>query len=227
MTHKNKSHHEDHGSISSYVIGFVLSLIYTFIPYYLVVNKIFTGSNLIFVILGIGVLQMAIQLFFFLHLGRGPKPLYNVIFFFATAGVIVITIGASIFIMDNLYRNMSPEEVVLRVSQEENIAQINEKVTGACNENKDNHTITIKNGKADPTYVEAKLCDTLSFTNEDNETVEIIFGSTENQVSYGGLYEVTARSGRAEVITLNQSGVFTFASHDVPGLVGSFSVTEE
>ena len=76
----------EHGTTRSYVIGFVLSLIFTVIPYYLVTNKTIAGSALLATILGIAVLQMFIQIFFFLHLGRGPKPFYNVVFFFATAG---------------------------------------------------------------------------------------------------------------------------------------------
>ena len=68
----------ERGTITSYVIGFLLSLVFTAIPYYLVVNKTVEGNTLLATILGFAVLQMAVQIFFFLHLGRGPKPLYNV-----------------------------------------------------------------------------------------------------------------------------------------------------
>src|SRR5690606_8104840 len=131
---KSQTANEEHGTIKSYVIGFVLSLIFTIIPYHLVANKVLTGNSLLFAILAIAVCQMIIQLVFFLHLGRGPKPFYNVVFFVATGGTIVVVIGASLFIMDNLYRTMSPQEMIVKQSQEENIAQISGKETGACNE---------------------------------------------------------------------------------------------
>ena len=92
----------EHGTATSYVIGYVLSLLFTVIAYLLVANKTFSGNKLLMAILGIAVVQMFVQIFFFLHLGRGPKPLYNVVFFFATAGIIVIVIGASLLIMNNL-----------------------------------------------------------------------------------------------------------------------------
>lgn len=223
----NKTHGSEHGSVWSYVVGFILSLIYTFIPYFLVVNEMLTGTTLLLVILGIAVLQMAIQLFFFLHLGRGPKPLYNVVFFFATAGVIVLTIGASLFIMDNLYRNMTPDEVILKVAQEENIAQVGDKSTGACDELGDNHVVTIEYGIAYPSFVEARLCDTLSFVNEEGEDIEILFGGPSEQLSYGGIYEFKVRSGRSEAMTLNQTGDFVYRSSQNPEATGGFSVVTE
>lgn len=215
---------KSHGSVGSYIIGFVLSLIFTVIPYYWVVNKTFAGTALLLAILGIAVLQMFIQLLFFLHLGRGPKPLYNVVFFFATAGIIVITIGASLFIMDNLYRNMTPDEVTLRQAQKEGIAEISHESTGACKENKKNHIVTLKNGMSDPTHVMAKHCDTLTFINGDNHERELIFRTEGGEVSYGGEDSVVLDDGRPETITLNETGIFIFQDRETPALSGHFMV---
>lgn len=214
----------EHGTTSAYIVGFILSLIFTVIPYYLVVNKVIAGNALIATILGVAVWQMAIQMVFFLHLGRGPKPLYNIVFFFATAGVILLTIGASLFIMHNLYRNMSPEEMVRKQAQEENIAQIGGRETGACNEPRNNHIVTIADGVASPSVVEADRCDTLTFINQDKSTYKIGFGARAGEMSYGGLYEIVIDDGRPETITLNEAGSFTF--HDYLGseLTGNFSV---
>lgn len=222
--HPTKTPHSEHGTTRSYVIGFVLSLIFTIIPYYFVVNKTITGNALLAMILGIAVLQMAIQLLFFLHLGRGPKPLYNVVFFFATAGIIVITIGASLFIMSNLYRNMSPEEMTRKLAQGEGIAQIGGEATGACQGNKDNHLVTIRRSVVTPMHVQANRCDTLTFINEDEVERVIAFGVHPADVSYGGEYEVVLDDGRPETITLNETGEFFFHDHLDPGLAGHFSV---
>lgn len=226
MHHNKQATNEEHGSVASYVIGFILSLLFTFIPYYLVVDKVLTGNALLLAILGIGVIQMIIQLVFFLHLGRGPKPLYNVVFFFATAGVVVVTIGASLFIMNNLYRAMKPEEFVLRQAQEENIAQINGKETGACTELRKNHIIPVGSNLSLPSTVDAKRCDTISFVNEDTVEHEIAFGTHPDDTSYGGLFEVVVRSGRPEIITLNETGNFTIHDHMDTNLTVYLNVSE-
>jgi cytochrome o ubiquinol oxidase operon protein cyoD len=222
----SKTHSKDHGSMWSYVIGFVFSLAFTIIPYHLVVNNILTGQKLLVAILGIAIVQMFIQIFFFLHLGRGPKPFYNVVFFFATAGLIVIVVGASLFIMDNLYRTMSPQEYVLKQAQKENIAQIDGNTTGACSENKTNHSITIKDGLTSPAFIEANRCDTLTFTNNDAEMYRIHFGNHNEPTSYGGEDEVMINASESETITLNEIGTHTFYDHSAPSFNGSFTVTE-
>lgn len=223
-THNPQSPKSEHGTTASYVIGFILSLIFTIIPYHLVVNKVISGNALLAAILGIAILQMFIQIFFFLHLGRGPKPLYNVVFFFATAGIIVIVIGASLLIMNNLYRNMTPDEVTVRIAQKENIAQVGGEETGACKELKESHIVTIKDGKVSPAYVTASLCDTLTFVNEDDKDREMVFGSHPDYESYGGVFEVKVGKGHPETITLNQSGNFMFHDHLDPSVMSHFSV---
>lgn len=218
------SKNSEHGTTRSYVIGFILSLIFTIIPYYLVVNKVLAGNMLLAIIMGIAVVQMFIQIFFFLHLGRGPKPFYNVVFFFATAGIIVLVVGASLFIMNNLYRNMSAEEVIRRFAQREGIAQVGGAETGACQENKANHIITISDSAVSPTEVQAKRCDTLTFINDDTKYREITFGQHLEHVSYGGEDYVVLDDGRPETITLNESGAFTFHDHREPSVAGRFLV---
>ncbi len=223
-SHTTSKTNSEHGATGSYIIGYILSLIFTLIPYFMVVNKYLEGTALLVTILSIAVLQMIIQLVFFLHLGRGPKPFYNIVFFFATAGVIVITIGASLFIMNNLYRNMSPEEVTQRQAQREGISQVGGKETGACKENKDNHVLIISDGVVSPAFVQAYLCDTLTFINEDALAREIVFGTYPTRESYGGEFEIVLDDARPETITLNQAGDFTFYDYFDPSVVGYFSV---
>jgi cytochrome o ubiquinol oxidase subunit IV len=225
----NKESHKptpksEHGTTQSYVIGFLLSLIFTIIPYHLVVNKVLTGNTLLATILGIAVVQMFIQIFFFLHLGRGPKPFYNVVFFFATAGIIVIVIGASLFIMNNLYHNMSPMEVTQKLAQDEGISQVNGEDTGACAELLSNHVVTISGGVATPSTIQAKRCDTLTFINKDGLKREIVFGPHPNYHAYGGEDKTILDDERAETITLNESGGFMFHDHLNPSLTGYLTV---
>ena len=210
--------------MTSYVIGFIISIIFTINPYLMVVNKMVTGNALLVTILVFAVLQMAVQLLFFLHLGRGPKPLYNVVFFGATAAIIVITVGASLFIMSNLYRNMSPAEVTQRLAQDEGISQVGGEETGACQGNNNNHLMTIDNGTITPAYISAKRCDTLTIYNKDSSAHTIIYGSYPSRRSYGGEDSIIVRKDMAKTITLNETGNRSFYDADNPDLSATFSV---
>lgn len=216
----------EHGTTQSYIIGFLLSLVFTVIPYYLVVHKTVTGSSLLATILGFAVLQMCIQIFFFLHLGRGPKPLYNVVFFVSTAGIILVVVVGSIFIMNNLYHNMSPAEATTKLAQAEGISQVGDAKTGACQEVYAHHQVTIKNGVVSPLHIEAHLCDTLTFINEDNALRDIAFGPHPEHYVYGGESEVNVHKGYPKTITLNQAGTYSFHDHLDPETSGDFTVTQ-
>lgn len=224
------SHHTDHqpkaehGTTQSYIIGFLLSLVFTAIPYYLVINKSFSGNARLITILGFALLQMSVQIFFFLHLGRGPKPLYNVVFFVSTIGIILVVVGGSIFIMNNLHYNMTPVEVTTRLAQDEAISQVGGEKTGACQNIHANHKVTIQNGRVSPLRTEARQCDSLTFINEDNTVRNIAFGPHPKHDIYAGLYEVTVRKGSTKTITLNQTGVYLFHDHLDPDITGVFTV---
>jgi len=56
-------------------------------------------------------IQLFVQLIFFLHLDREPKPFWNLQVLMFAAGVIVIIVVGSIWIMNNLNYNMMPSDV--------------------------------------------------------------------------------------------------------------------
>lgn len=91
--------HEEHGSFKSYTIGFVLSIVLTLIPLYLVVNETLSGGELIFVILIFAVLQFIVQLFFFMHIRSGEAPRYNVMALILGLVIAFTVVAASIWIM--------------------------------------------------------------------------------------------------------------------------------
>lgn len=223
----NTPEYNHRGETRSYIIGLLLSLVLTIIPYFMVVWQVTSGKKLLLAILGFAIIQMFVQMFFFLHLGRGPKPFYNIVFFVGTAGLIIMVVGASIWIMDNLYRNMSPEEVITRIAQEENIAELGGRLTGACQGNKGNHIVTLSSTEVTPSHIEAKRCDTLTIKSGDGERYELKFGPHDNPISYGGLYEVPVRSDRSKIITLNEAGTFSFFDSTSPEITGSFTVTAD
>lgn len=216
----------EHGTTKSYVIGFILSLVFTAIPYYTVVNETISGSALLATIIGVALLQMIVQIVFFLHLGRGPKPLYNVVFFIATVGIIFVVVVGSIWIMNHLNYNMAPVDMSKYLIEREGIYQIDGEKTGACYGDHDNHKVVIKDGKVNPAYIVAKRCDTITFINEDNQLRELAFGAHPQHDSYAGETEVPLRTGRNKTITLSEVGAYNFHDHFEPTTGGHFTVSE-
>lgn len=214
----------EHGTMKSYVTGFILSLILTFIPYYLVVNQAVTGSALLATIIGFAVLQMVIQVTFFLHLGRGPKPNWNLFFFISTVGIILVVVGGSIMIINNLHYNMSPSDQRKKLVGDEGIYQIGGEITGACYGQHTNHKVTIKNGQVRPLYTVASKCDRLTFINEDDEVREITFGTHPEHGVYAGENELIVRKGRSKSITLSEPGTYQFHDHLQAEIAGHFTV---
>ena len=106
----------------SYVVGFVLSIATTLLAYFFVVNKLWEKQSLMYIVMGIAVVQLAVQLVFFLHLGRGSR--WKVLTFaFAVLVVLVVVIG-SLWIMQNLDYNMmhmSPNEMTQYMNENEGI----------------------------------------------------------------------------------------------------------
>lgn len=107
----NQSNHHDyavqqHGSVKTYLIGFLLSVILTLIPFLMVMNGAASKTALFGVIVVAAVAQLVVQLVCFLHLGTAPDERWNLISFIFTVIVIVLLVGLSIWIMWSLNANM-------------------------------------------------------------------------------------------------------------------------
>jgi len=112
----------DETRYTSYVVGLVLSVVATLIAYIFVVNHLWPKEMLVYIVMGIAVVQLAIQAVFFLHIGRGSH-LKLVTFLFALLVVIVIVVG-SIWIMHHLdynMMNMSHDEMQMYMYENEGI----------------------------------------------------------------------------------------------------------
>lgn len=211
----------------SYVVGFILSLVFTFIPYYLVVEKVFAGSALLVTIFGFAILQMIIQIVFFLHLGREKGPRWQLAFFVSTVGIILVVVAGSLWIMNHLHYNMTPvtpADASKKLVEDEGIYQIEGHKTGACRGVHVTHKITLKDRALSPNHVRARQCDKLSFINEDDKARYIMFGSFDQPEVYAGEDMLTVRKGRAKTIILNEPGTHQFHDHMNKKTTGTFSV---
>lgn len=99
------------GTLVSYSLGFLLSIVLTLVAYFLVVNDVFVGWTLMVAIILLAMVQLLVQLVFFLHLGRESKPRWNLIMFLFMLMVVVIVGLGSLWIMHNLDSHMmSPKD---------------------------------------------------------------------------------------------------------------------
>lgn len=221
-----KPHENDDKTLYSYVAGFILSLIFSLIPYYLVTHRQSTASTLLLVILLFALIQLIVQVVFFLHIGRGPKPRWNLYFLVATVGIVLIVVGGSIIIIHNLHYNIAPADQTKRIIDSEGIYRVGGQLTGACQGQHANHQIIVKADTSTPLLTVADKCDTLTFVNADTSNVIINFGTRDQGTAYAGLTDVAAPKGRTKTITLSELGTFQFHDKRRPGVGGSFAVVD-
>lgn len=93
-----------------YVSGFVMSIVLTIIPFGIVMTHALGGWELVTVLIISAILQLFVQLIFFLHLNRESKPHWNSLAAAFAALVILILVVGSLWIMNNLDYNMNSQK---------------------------------------------------------------------------------------------------------------------
>jgi cytochrome o ubiquinol oxidase operon protein cyoD len=115
------------GSLRSYLIGFILSLLLTFAAYIPVVmhqnsqHEFLAHEFLIPFVIILAFVQLVVQLLFFLHMGQESKPRWNLGIFLSTIGIVFIVIIGSIWIMTHLNYNMTPQTMNKYIIHDEGI----------------------------------------------------------------------------------------------------------
>jgi len=89
-----------------YGIGFVLSLVLTFTAYFLVTGASFSGVGIMIAIGALALVQLIVQLLFFLHLAEEARPRLRLAAFGFMFLVLTIVVVGSIWIMYHLNYNM-------------------------------------------------------------------------------------------------------------------------
>ena len=104
--HSHDSPDASHGSVKSYAIGFILSVILTLIPFGLVMYPTLPKSITLMIVLAFAVIQVLVHLVYFLHLDRSKEQRENVIAFVFAGLVILLLVGLSIWIMFSIHTFM-------------------------------------------------------------------------------------------------------------------------
>lgn len=96
----------NHGTLKSYIIGFILSIGLTILPYFAVTSNLVSGLWLWIVLICTAIAQLVVQLVFFLHLNNSPSQRWHLISFIFTFLIVAILVAGSLWIMWNLNYNM-------------------------------------------------------------------------------------------------------------------------
>ena len=104
--------HDDgaaHSTFGGYMTGFVLSIILTAIPFWLVMAKVFDKpSTTAFVVLGFAAVQIVVHMVYFLHMNTKSEGGWTLLALIFTVMVVVIMLAGSLWVMYHLNHNMMP-----------------------------------------------------------------------------------------------------------------------
>ena len=96
----------EHGTMKSYIIGFILSILLTLSPYCLVVYNLLQAHAAYIAIALFALSQLLVQVVFFLHMTTEAKPRWNLTAFVFTIFAALVFVVGSLWIMYNLDYNM-------------------------------------------------------------------------------------------------------------------------
>ena len=101
--------HAAHGSLKGYVTGFVLSLVLTAIPFWLVMGKVFErpGATAA-LLLGFAAVQIVVHMVYFLHMNAKSEGGWTLLALIFTLVLVVIALSGSLWVMYHLNENMMP-----------------------------------------------------------------------------------------------------------------------
>jgi len=107
--------HDDgagHGTFKGYATGFILSVILTAIPFWLVMGKVFDRPSVTaLVILGFAAVQIVVHMVYFLHMNTRSEGGWSLLALIFTLVLVVITLSGSLWVMYHLNHNMMPMSV--------------------------------------------------------------------------------------------------------------------
>ena len=112
--HGHDEAHDDHvghdpSTLKGYMTGFILSIILTAIPFWLVMGKVFEkpGTTAL-VILAFAAVQIVVHMIYFLHMNTRSEGGWTMLALIFTIVLVVITLSGSLWVMYHLNHNMMP-----------------------------------------------------------------------------------------------------------------------
>ncbi|CAI3924136.1 MULTISPECIES: cytochrome o ubiquinol oxidase subunit IV [Commensalibacter] len=102
--HAVSSHGEDHGhgSIVSYIVGFILSVVLTVASFWIVLAHALSNSATVIALGVLAVIQIFVQVSFFLHVSAAPEQRSEVVSFLFSVFVALVICFGTLFVMHNV-----------------------------------------------------------------------------------------------------------------------------
>lgn len=103
--------------LTAYILGFVLSVVLTLVPALLLWmheegGHTYPSHEMMYAMFVLfAVLQLGVQLYFFLHIGEEKRPRFNLMALCFALVVVGIVAGGTLWIMDNLSRMQHAEGI--------------------------------------------------------------------------------------------------------------------
>jgi cytochrome o ubiquinol oxidase operon protein cyoD len=105
-------HHDTgagHSTLKGYMTGFILSVILTAIPFWIVMSGgLHTSGMTALVILALAAVQIVVHMIYFLHMNSKSEGGWTLLALIFTIVLVVITLSGSIWVMYHLNHNMMP-----------------------------------------------------------------------------------------------------------------------
>ena len=101
--------HGAQGTVRSYMTGFVLSVILTAIPFWLVMGSVLNDTRMTsIVIMALAAVQIVVHMIYFLHMNTKSEGGWTFLALLFTLTLVVITLVGSIWVMYHMDQNMMP-----------------------------------------------------------------------------------------------------------------------
>ena len=101
---------EPHGTLKEYLTGFVLSVILTAIPFYLLMGDVAWSKQAIaLTVVVFAAVQMVVHMVYFLHMTPKSEDGWTLTSLVFTLILVVITLAGSLWVMYHMDTNMMPK----------------------------------------------------------------------------------------------------------------------
>ncbi|MFZ6732947.1 cytochrome o ubiquinol oxidase subunit IV [Undibacterium sp. Ji42W] len=101
--------HANHGSLKEYATGFILAVILTAIPFWLVMGKVMNKSSTTgMVLLVFAAIQIVVHMVYFLHMNSKSEGGWTMLALLFTGMLVFIMMSGSLWVMYHLNHNMMP-----------------------------------------------------------------------------------------------------------------------
>jgi len=99
-----------HGSFKEYMTGFLLSVVLTAIPFWLVMGSPLADKQLTtMIVVAFAVVQIFVHMIYFLHMNTRSEGGWNMLALIFTLVLVVITLSGSLWVMYHMNTNMMPK----------------------------------------------------------------------------------------------------------------------